>query len=147
MSSKRDRRRRGPAGHASEAGPDDLFRPSHDARADRKVQQVCKEVERTLSYALGACGDDVVRELVVLFVEPAPDASRLMVTVSPSSPTLAVDVGEVIERLERVRGRLRQEIANALQRKRTPELAFRVVPPPGGAAGAGGPGGPDGHST
>jgi ribosome-binding factor A len=131
MSSKRDRRRRASAGHDQGPGPDDLFRPSHDARADRKVQQVCKEVERTLSYALGACGDDVVRDLVVLFVEPAPDGSRLMVTVSPSSPSQTLSASEIGERLDRVRGRLRQEIASALQRKRTPELAFRVVPPSG----------------
>jgi len=94
----------------------------------RKVQQVCREVERTLSVALGASDDDLLASLSVLAVDPAPDASRLMVTVFTSTP--GVEAAALLERLERLRPALRAEVAASLQRKRTPELAFRVAPPP-----------------
>jgi ribosome-binding factor A len=128
MGSKRDRRGRGaPTGETID--PAIFFGPPRDARGERKVQQVCREVERTLSYAFGECADELVRDLVVVAVEPAPDGSRLMVSLCPSSGKLAVDIGELLARVQEVRGFLRREIAAALQRKRTPELAFRIVPP------------------
>jgi ribosome-binding factor A len=122
--SKRDRRRRGD--DTSNIDPATFFGPTQDVRAERKTQQLCKEVERTLSCALAAASDDVVRDLTLIEVSPAPDASRLLVTLSLSRP---VPIDEVNERLERMRGSLRQEIASSLQRKRTPELSFAVVPP------------------
>ena len=98
-----------------------------DARAARKTKQVCKEVLRTLAYALGASGDEEVQQMVVVAVEPAPDATRLMVTICSPRSTPS-DVSRLIARLVALRGPLRAEIAAALQRKRTPELAFRVAP-------------------
>jgi ribosome-binding factor A len=98
-----------------------------DARAERKTKQVCKEVLRTLAYALGASGDEEVRDMVVVAVEPAPDAARLMVTICAPRSTPA-DLPRLVARLVGLRGPLRAEIAAALQRKRTPELAFRVAP-------------------
>ncbi len=127
MSAGRHRRRRDAYADMNAIDPSEFFDPHHDARSERKVQQLCKEVERTLGYALPACGDAAVRDLVVVAVAPAPDASRLVVTLAPSS-SLELDVAVVNERLQRVRGFLRAEIAAAIQRKRTPELAFHIVP-------------------
>jgi ribosome-binding factor A len=128
MSSRKDRRR--PAAVADDGiDPSLFFEPRNDARAERKIQQLCKEVERTLSYALGGCNDEALRQLVITGVEPAPDASRLLVTLCLTSAIFNLDVDELMERLKRTRGFLRAEIAAALQRKRTPELAFRLVPP------------------
>jgi ribosome-binding factor A len=100
-----------------------------DPRAERKVQQLCKEVARTVGYALPACRDPQLRGLVVLEVLPAPDGSRLEVLLYPTSPE-ALDVALLHERLSWARGFLRAEVARALQRKRTPELVYRILPPP-----------------
>jgi ribosome-binding factor A len=128
MSSGKQRRRRDPSADANAIDPSDFFAPSQSARVERKVQQLCKEVERTLGYALPACQDTTLRDLIIVSVTPAPDGARLLVALQPASP-LAIDVGLVLERLQRVRGLLRAEVAAALQRKRTPELAFCIVPP------------------
>jgi ribosome-binding factor A len=128
MSSGRHRRRRDTSVDENDIDPSAFFAPAPSARDERKVQQLCKEVERTLGYALPACADPWLRDLIIVSVTPAPDGSRLLVTAQPAS-SLSVDVGLVLERLQQVRGRLRAEVAAALQRKRTPELAFHIVPP------------------
>jgi ribosome-binding factor A len=88
---------------------------------DRKLRQLCREVFRVVSETLGGLADERLVETYVLDVQPAPDGSRVRVVVC--APT-AID-----EVLERARPRLRRAIAEALQRKRTPELVFQVVPP------------------
>ena len=122
MSAGKHRRRRDASVDDNAIDPSEFFDPHHNARGERKVQQLCKEVERTLGYALPSCGDPKLRELVIVSVDPAPDGSRLLVTVSPSS-SLEINVGTLMERIQRVRGLLRAEIAAALHRKRTPALA------------------------
>lgn len=107
----------------------DFFEGPH-GRPDRKAQQLCREVERTLSYALSSSADAILRDLTLVSVEPAPDVARLMVTVYANGEARTL-VGEIIvEHLQAQKGELRGEIASALQRKRTPELVFRVVYPP-----------------
>ena len=98
-------------------------------RIARKTGQLCKEVSRTLSCALGASCDELVRDLAVVAVQPAPDAARLLVTVCPLSAGSAGsrDASRILDRLESQRGLLREEVAAALHRKRTPELAFHVA--------------------
>ena len=88
-----------------------------DGRADRKAKQLCREVYRVLAENV------TVAEIVE--VRPAPDTGRLAVAVRPwpgEEPSLVLDT------LSRARGSLRAEIAASLQRKRTPELVFEVVP-------------------
>lgn len=127
MSSRRDSKGR----QAEPADADTPFGDVHGGRGDRKVQQLCREVERTLGGALGECSDERVRNLVVVMVEPAPDASRLLVVVAPMDrSTSAEEMAAQLASVERAKGFLRQEIARVLQRKRTPELAFQLAPLP-----------------
>jgi ribosome-binding factor A len=58
---------------------------------------------------------------------PAPSTARLLVTVAPSPAAEAVEATTVLARLERVRGRLRTEVAAAVHRRKAPDLTFRVV--------------------
>ncbi len=132
MSSSRDRRRRAsPPDECGNIGDPSVFfgapQAQRDERSERKTRQLCREVERTLGVALSSSRDSLVRDLSVMSVEPAPDGSRLMVTLYPAG-ALSVDVAKLLAHLGELRGFLRQEIAQALQRKRTPELAFRIVP-------------------
>jgi ribosome-binding factor A len=130
--SSEHRRRRGeaPADDLHEIDPSAYFEPHAQPRAreGRKTQQLCREVERTLIVAFAACTDAALRTLLVVAVEPAPDSARLLVTLAPASGQLDVDVGAQLKAIGAARGRLRAEVAAALQRKRTPELIFRILP-------------------
>jgi len=88
---------------------------------DRKCKQVCREVYRVLAQAVP--GDPCLDGMIVLEVVPAPDASRLAILVELAPGT---NVDEARAALSRWKGGLRAEIAQALQRKRTPELVFEV---------------------
>jgi ribosome-binding factor A len=122
--SDRDRgiERRGPARLGCERG-----------KSDRKARQLCSQVAETLSYVFAEQhGDDVLQSLSVLDVEPAPDASRLLVTVWAQLPSEDVSPERVMESLTRASGRLRTEVASAITRRRAPTLVYRVLDSPEG---------------
>ena len=95
-------------------------------RPGRKALQLCKQVSRALSYAFSEQNSDTIRELFVDSVEPAPDESRLLVTVSPMSQGL--DTVEILTALGHAQGSLRSAVAEAINRKRVPELMFQMRP-------------------
>jgi ribosome-binding factor A len=93
---------------------------------DRKTRQLCKQVLRVLASVLGGeVADEDLQSLAVEAVEPAPNASRLRVVL------LAVGDGpgedELRERLARIHGFLRAQVAQAIYRERAPELVFEVM--------------------
>jgi ribosome-binding factor A len=96
------------------------------AKHQRKVQQLCRQVERALAYVVpGGLADPALADLSVAAVRPAPDASRLMVWFRTGRPIS--EARDILERLEHVRGLLRSEMATAITRKRAPELAFQLL--------------------
>lgn len=100
-------------------------------RHDRKTLQLCRQVADTLSLVLaGEFDDELLHNLEVVSVEPAPDASQLLVGVCPAIPGEQVDAAQVMERLAKVSGRLRSEVAAAITRKRAPRLLFQVLARP-----------------
>lgn len=112
----------------SEAWPRGRARSPFESNAttDRKLQQLCRQVERALSYVVpGELGDPMLAGLSVASVRPGPDASRLMVWFRTNRPI--ADAPQILERLERARGKLRSEVAAAVTRKRAPELAFHLL--------------------
>ena len=130
-SNKRGRRPTPPSDVAAESGPDDgidpklLFR-APPRRDDRHVRRLCSQVRETLTYALaGSCRDEVLQSLHVSDVEPAPDATRLAVTLVAPDPA---QVETARARLALVAALLRSEVAASIHRRRAPELVFRVVP-------------------
>jgi ribosome-binding factor A len=107
--------------------PRETLRQFERKRGGHKTQQLCAQVAEALNYAFAAtCNDDVLRELGIVAVQPAPDESRLLVTVGPalSGPC---DRTQVLTHLQKARGKLRSEVASAIHRKKVPELAFCVV--------------------
>ncbi len=106
---------------------------------DWKDRRLCRQVLEALQTGLGGhCGDAVLQSLWVTAVDPAPDASRLAVTVEWPEDG---DPGVALARLEGARGLLRAIIASAIHRKRVPDLVFRVSGPEEGAPSSGvGPG-------
>ena len=87
-----------------------------------------------LDYVLtGECDDDLLRGLLVQDVRPAPDASRLLVTVTPVDPALIDRSDQILQKLAFVAPRLRFEMAQSIRRRKTPQLLFQVVLPTAGA--------------
>ena len=109
-------------------------RHSHGRSAegpDRKALQLCHQVAETLEEVLAECGDVVLQALRVLDVEPAPDVSRLLVTVAvDAAPDDTLDPDNVQDHLVRASGHLRSEIAGAITRKRAPVLVYRLAANP-----------------
>lgn len=118
---------------AAEHSPEDGSDPKafHDRRMSarelrqgpgRKGLQLCCQVKDALTVALAGCADEVLRDLTVVRVEPAPHTGRLMVTVAGPAP------GDVTDRhLMIAANLLRREVARAIHRRKTPELVFQVV--------------------
>jgi ribosome-binding factor A len=106
-----------------------VTRPS--GQINRKAMQLCSQVADTLQLVLsGEFDDEVLHNLQVMSVEPAPDTSQLAVTVCADLAEQRASDAEIQERLTKVAGRLRTEVAAAITRKRAPRLLFRVVRPP-----------------
>jgi len=102
-----------------------------DPRQDRKTQQLCKQVERTLASVLPECKEELLRELSLLEVRAVAGTSRLeVVLVAPG--WRQDELAQIEEGLDRARAYLRAEVAQAIHRKRVPELSFAVIA--GGAA-------------
>jgi ribosome-binding factor A len=118
---------------------DELLSDPRRRKARHKDQQLCRQVAQTLSLALAACGDALLRDLYVADVIPAPDAGRLLVSVCPmsgltssesdrSSDVMSAEqMSQILGRLEGAAPMLRREVASAITRKRAPEMLFRVV--------------------
>ena len=113
-----------------ELGPDDGLDPRRffDRRTahkgGRKALQLSRQIERALSMSLGHSQDDLLRDLLVESVVPAPTSRRLLVTVSPAD--LETSQTDLLGRLSAATPWIRSEIAAAICRMRVPELTFAV---------------------
>src|SRR4051794_40016786 len=95
---------------------------SHN-ETDRKTLQLCAAAERALEMFLSGAMDELTVESVV----PAPDSSHLMVTLRRADNAGPTDE-ELLERLSRLRGAMRSEVAAAVSRRKAPELSVRLLP-------------------
>ena len=118
-----------PTGLSSEPAADDGIDPRFVPKyppgkvSNRKALQLCREVERVLSMAFEG---ELLRDLTVESVVPAPDSSRLLVTLRfHGSATVATT--DIHDALRIQHAKLRGAIAEAIHRRKTPELAFQVV--------------------
>lgn len=106
----------------------DYARDSRRRHQDNKVGQLCREVQHTIWLSLsGECHDEVLSELCVHSVVPAPDAGRLLVRVYFANPRAVVPLVELLQRLAAATPWIRREVARAIVRKRAPELAFQLI--------------------
>lgn len=95
-------------------------------RTGHKDLQVCRQVFDALSLALAELADPLIDDLAIVSVTPAPNASRVLVTVVPARA--GIDPAAALERLLVVAPALREEVAAEVTRKRVPELVFRIGP-------------------
>ena len=110
--------------------PKEYFRKSKQVKkTGRKALQLCSQVADTLSLVLsGECGDEILQNLLVAEVTPAPDASQLLVLLTPAPGSQTLTTEEVTIALRAASGRLRTEVAAAISRKRAPRLTFQFLP-------------------
>ena len=132
MSSHRTREhrfpRRGELRPDEEADPRRFFdETDRSGKRNWKVQQLCKQVERAAAVTLaGECEGDALLGAAVAFVEPAPDASRLMAMVVLAPGKSMDDLTEAKTALARSAASFREEVARTIHRKRVPEIVFDV---------------------
>jgi ribosome-binding factor A len=103
-------------------------RSRNSAKEDRKLAQLCSQVEEIVSLALGDSADHRLHDLFVQSVSPGPDGARLLVTVVATNPPDMDSLEELHGALESARSWLRLQVAAEIHRKRTPDLAFQVLP-------------------
>ncbi len=120
-----------------EADPNRFFgEAGRSRRGNRKVLQLCKQVERAAAVTLASvCESDSLLGASVAAVEPAPDSGRLMVTVVLAPGKGVEDIPEARSVLLRSRAAFREEVARSVHRKRVPEIVFDVRLTEGGARG------------
>jgi ribosome-binding factor A len=98
-------------------------------KGDRKTKQLCQQVMRTLSLALTDCEHDLLQNLSLVQVVPAPDSSCLMLIVQFDGPNDEFDHGACLSALQSQTVRLQFEISRAIHRKRVPNLTFSLSGP------------------
>jgi ribosome-binding factor A len=93
-------------------------------RRHHKDLQLCRQVFDALTYALAELDDPIIEELALVSVVPAPTATRVLVTLTPTRDNFDPDVA--LARLRDVADELREEVAAEVHRKHVPELVFRI---------------------
>src|SRR5204862_4336349 len=117
-----------------DAGPEDgidpRFLPRYPGRRGgpgRKSLQLCEQVAHTLAGVLAESDEELLRDLLVREVTPAPDASHLLVTLMPAPSAQGLDFAEAIQCLHQHESRLRAEVAAAIHRRKAPQLTYRLM--------------------
>jgi ribosome-binding factor A len=88
--------------------------------------QLCRQVQEALIWALGAAvRDELLACCSIADAQPLPGGNRILVTVSVPAD---VSVCAVAERLAHSAPVLRTEVAQAITRRKAPELVFLPVP-------------------
>jgi ribosome-binding factor A len=85
--------------------------------------QLCRQIERALSVALEG---ELLRDLTVQSIIPAPDSTRLLATFAYHGPA-SIPTDAILDALKKQHPHLRAAIAAAIHRKKTPELTYHVV--------------------
>ena len=111
----------------SDLDEDPYRRKARDRRrlADHKTLRLCRQVLEALQIGLaGECGDAVLQEVFVASVDPGTDPSKLEVSVEVPPD---VSPADAMARLEHAKGLLRTLAAQAISRKKVPDLSFRLA--------------------
>jgi ribosome-binding factor A len=96
------------------------------SQAGRKALQLCGQVENALHGILSGCADEVLQNVLVVSVVPAPNTGRLLITVAVSTTADVIDPTIILQHLNRANSYLRQQVATQINRRKVPELVFAV---------------------
>ena len=105
-----------------------FFFDLESVRPDFRARSLCRQALEALSLAVSdLAGEPHLQQAWVAAVDPDPGPARLLVTVVLPRDARPEDLEAALGALRRVAPYLRAEVAQAIHRKRAPELAFRVV--------------------
>ena len=116
-------------------GEEDGLDPKYDSKRDQhsqskqnyKALQLAQQIKVTLHYVLAA-NQQLPLDLCIASVTPAPDSRRMRVLVAiNTSDENPVDLNAIENALREQTGSLRNEIAQSIHRKKTPNLIFEVI--------------------
>lgn len=96
---------------------------------DRKQAQLCRQIERAVQHALSwECTDEALQQLVVEGVEPVDDGARLLaVKLRLPASCSEEELLHVRDQLPAIAGFLRGQVAEAINRRKVPELALELA--------------------
>ncbi len=114
--------------------PREYFKPDRsEKKEDHKAKQLCRQVAETIDQVLaGETNDELLRALRVAAVVPAPDASRVLVTLHADCQPAEFDREAIEAALAQRQGQLRCAVAAAITRRKAPSLLFSVLGPVAG---------------
>lgn len=92
-----------------------------------KSKQLSKQAERALALEWSSLNLSLDTDLQIISVEPDPISSKLIVHVSVGEDN-QLNEKEIIQILKNEKGYIRSIIAQAINRKKVPELFFKIVP-------------------
>jgi len=95
-------------------------------RRHHKDLQLCRQVFDALTYALAELDDPQIDDLALASVVPAPNSSRVLVTLVATREDLA-DPDAALASIDASVAELRAEVAAEITRQRVPELVFRIA--------------------
>ncbi len=104
---------------------EDNNRSERSPEPDRKTLQLCRQVEHALSFAFSESGNDLILDLQLEGIVPLQGAGHLLVRVSTRHDKAI----EVLQALQADTPRLRAAAAQAITRRKAPELSFQIVQP------------------
>jgi ribosome-binding factor A len=95
--------------------------------SDHKAAQLCSQVQRALDYSIN---ENLSEDLAVRVAEviPAPNTGHLLIVVEPLEQLDVEKLPTIVELLSKEVGRLRGEIAHAINRKKTPSISITIRP-------------------
>ena len=100
--------------------------PSSDPsnhQIDRKMLQLCKQVQRAVEAALCCCGDPLLSSLQIAGSRPVAGGTGIELLVHCLASS---DAARIAASLAKVRSMLRCEVARCITRKKVPVLSFRL---------------------
>lgn len=121
--------------HCGVINSDDAIDPRHYFNNKRKAKnefrksfQLCRQVAETLHMVLSATADSLA-DLSVVDVVPAPDSRRMLVVLKLDNTIIqsGSEIEQLMERLHQETPRLRSEIAQSINRRKTPQLVFEIT--------------------
>ena len=108
-----------------------FFFDLESVRPDHRVRSLCRQALEAVSLALADADlDERLEGAWTVSVDPAPGPERLLVSVALPSGSSGTRAEGALQALMEKKAWLRSELAQAIHRKRVPDLAFRVVMDP-----------------
>ena len=108
-----------------------FFFDLESVRPDHRVRSLCRQALEAVSLALADADlDERLEGSWVVSVDPGPGPERLLVSIALPSGSSGTKAEGALQALVEKRPWLRSELAQAIHRKRVPDLAFRVVMDP-----------------